>query len=69
MNASQAAAIVRRAIKKTGNDPRGMVIVRNTDYYSEVTVSLRGIRDEQREEIESVIFNIGNSDKFTWNVE
>jgi hypothetical protein len=68
MTASQAAAKVRQAIKRTGNDPRGMVSVRNTDYTTEVIVQLRGVYGEQRNEIEEVIDSIDAEGRFSWDV-
>lgn len=67
MTAAQAAAKVRNAIKKSGNNPRGCVRVVNSDYTTEVEVDLRGIYGEPREMIDDVINNLPAGD-FSWNV-
>ena len=67
MKASQAAQLVRNAIRKTGVNPKGMVSVRNTDYTTEIEVNLRGLTEDQEYEVSAVINSIGDSEFFSWS--
>jgi hypothetical protein len=66
MTIQQAADKVRAAMKREKINPRGLVSVRNADYFSEITVNLRFVESEARERIEDVINEIRGD--FTWDV-
>lgn len=67
MTAAQAAAKVRNAIKRTGNNPRGCVRVVNGYYLKEIEVCLRGMSFDERDAIGDVINSLPDGD-FSWNV-
>ena len=67
ITASKAAAKVRQAIKRQGNNPTGMVSIKHTDYTTEVEVNLRGVYGAPRENIEEAINEIDDGD-FGWDV-
>ncbi len=66
MSIQKAAAKVRAAIKRERINPRGMVSVMNNDYISELTVDLRWLSSDVRNNIEIVMDEIDGD--FVWNV-
>jgi len=67
MKMQRAAAVVRGALKKAGENPKGRVSCRSNDYVSELSVDLRGIRGEALERVEAAINEMPPGD-WTWNV-
>ena len=68
MKAADAAKLVRRAIKKTDNNPKGRVWVRNHEMFTELNIDLKHLPHDSVERIEREIRHIPNGD-FTWEVE
>jgi hypothetical protein len=64
MKASQAAAKIRTAIKKTGINPNGMVRVVSNDYITEIEIDLRGVYGEEREDIDDEINKLPYTGEF-----
>jgi len=69
MNIRQSAAKVRSILKTNGVNPKGLVRVRNHDFFAELTVDLRGIYGDTKFDIEDAINDIEDDGTFDWNVE
>ena len=68
MKASLAAQRVRQIIRRTGNDPKGLVWINSNDYITELHVDLQYLPHDDVEKIEQGMRHIPDGN-FTWEVE
>jgi hypothetical protein len=69
MDKRKAAALIRKAFKREGFDPKGHVYSRRSDYFNELVVETHCLDDEAREYVESVIRDIPNDIDFSFDVQ
>ncbi len=69
MDKKTAAALIRKAFKKVGCDPRGKVYSRRSDFFDELVVELRYLDEDQRCSVEVVIDEIPRDVNFTFEIE
>jgi len=65
----QAADKVRQAIKKAGENPRGLVSAKSCDYFAEITVNLCYINYDARVAICEAIDQIDDHGMWSWDVQ
>ena len=69
MNKREAAALIRKAFKREGFDPKGHVYSRRSDYFNELVVELSYLDDEARNYVEQVISEIPRDIDFSFEIE
>ncbi len=69
MNKREAAALIRKAFRREGFDPKGHVYSRRSDYYDELVVELRCLDEEARNYVEFVINEIPRDINFSFEIE
>jgi hypothetical protein len=69
MNKREAAALIRKAFRREGFDPKGRVYSRRSDYYNELVVELRYLDEEARDYVEFVINEIPRDIDFSFEIE
>ena len=69
MTKREAAAIIRKAFKSAGWDPKGKVYSRRSDYFDELVVELRYLDEDARSEVEYAINNIPRNVNFSFEIE
>jgi len=69
MNKRQAAALIRKAFKSEGFDPRGKVYSRKSDFYDELVVELSYLDEDARCHVECVINDIPRDIDFSFEIE
>ena len=69
MDKRKAAALIRKAFKREGFDPKGHVYSRRSDYFNELVVETHCLDDEARRHVESVIDEMPNDTDFSFDIE
>jgi hypothetical protein len=69
MDKKTAAALIRKAFKKAGCDPRGKVYSRRSDYFDHLVIELRHLTEDARSTVECAISEIPRDINFTFEIE
>ncbi len=69
MTKQQAAALIRKAFRSEGFDPKGRVYSRKSDFFNHLVVELRYLDEDARCHVECVINDIPRDIDFTFEIE